>query len=102
MGKTPYSMVYGTESVILVEIKILNFRTSNFNKENNKSELRLNLNLLDEKRERAELCQEAYKHQVAKYYNQRVKHKSFLLGDLVLRKVTLSIKEPNAGKLGPT
>ncbi|GFZ00937.1 hypothetical protein Acr_14g0005720 [Actinidia rufa] len=40
--------------------------------------------------------------QVAKYYNQRVRHRSFLPGDLVLRKVTLSTKEPNAGKLGPT
>ena len=50
------------------------FKTSNFNKENNEIELRLNLNLLDEKRERVELCQIAYKYLVAKYYNQRVKH----------------------------
>ncbi|GFY85496.1 molybdenum cofactor sulfurase family protein [Actinidia rufa] len=66
------------------------------------SMLMLNLDLLDKKRERAEVCQAAYKHQVTKYYNQRVKHRSFLPGDLVLRKVTLSTKEPNAGKLGPT
>ena len=44
----------------------------------------------------------AYKHQVSKYYNQRVKHRAFLPGDLVLRKVTLSTKEPDAGKLGLT
>ena len=31
-----------------------------------------------------------------------VKHISFLPSDLVLRKVTLSTKEPNAGKLSPT
>ena len=36
------------------------------------------------------------------HYNQRVKHISLLLGDLVLRKVTLATKELNAGKLGPT
>ncbi|GFY91031.1 hypothetical protein Acr_07g0012270 [Actinidia rufa] len=74
-GETPYSMVFGTE---------------------------LNLDLLEEKREKAELRQAAYKNQVAKYYNQRVKHRSFLPGDLVLRKVTLSTREPNTGKLGPT
>ena len=81
---------------------MLSFKTLNFDKENNEAKLRLNLYLLDEKREQAEIRQAAYKHQVAKYYNQRVQHRSFLPGDLVLRKVTLSTREPNAGKLGPT
>ncbi|GFZ06814.1 hypothetical protein Acr_18g0009840 [Actinidia rufa] len=101
-GETPYSMVFGTESVIPVEIGMPSIRTSNFDKESNEAELRLNLDLLEERREKAELRQAAYKCQVAKYYNQRVKHRSFLPGDLVLRRVTLSTKEPNAGKLGPT
>ena len=79
-----------------------NFKISNFDKENNKIELRLNLDLLDEKRERVELRQATYKYQVTKYYNQRVKHKSFLPSDLVLRKVTLSTKEPTSRKFGPT
>ncbi|GFY91230.1 hypothetical protein Acr_07g0014260 [Actinidia rufa] len=102
MGETPYSMVFGTESVIPVEIGMPSFRISNFDKESNETELRLNLDLLEEKRENAELRQMAYKCQVAKYYNQRVRHRSFLPGDLVLRKVTLPTKEPNAGKLSPT
>ncbi|GFZ01032.1 hypothetical protein Acr_14g0006670 [Actinidia rufa] len=101
-GETPYSMVFGTESVIPVEIGMPSFKVSTFDKETNKAELRLNLDLLEERRESAELRQTAYKCQVAKYYNQRVRHRSFLPGDLVLRKVTLSTKEPNAGKLGPT
>ncbi|GFS40353.1 hypothetical protein Acr_00g0068050 [Actinidia rufa] len=101
-GETPYSMVFGTESVIPVEIGMPSFRVSTFDKETNEAELRLNLDLLEERRESAELRQTAYKCQVAKYYNQRVRHRSFLPGDLVLRKVTLSTKEPNAGKLGPT
>ncbi|XP_057510765.1 uncharacterized protein LOC130793127 [Actinidia eriantha] len=65
-GKTPYSMVFGTKSVIPVEIGMPSFQTSNYDKENNEIELRLNLDLLDEKRERAELRQAAYKCQVAK------------------------------------
>ena len=48
---------------------MLSFRISNFDKENNETELRLNLDLLDGKREQAAVCQEAYKHQVVKYYN---------------------------------
>ena len=38
------------------------FRTSNFNKENNKIELTLNHDLLDEKRERTKIHQATYKH----------------------------------------
>ncbi|GFY92744.1 hypothetical protein Acr_08g0011400 [Actinidia rufa] len=86
----------------LDEIGVPSFRTSNFNVENNEAKLRLNLDLLDEKRENAEISQVAYKHPITKYYNQKVKHKSFLSGYLVLRKVSLSTKEPNVGKLGPT
>ncbi|GFS43263.1 hypothetical protein Acr_00g0084440 [Actinidia rufa] len=101
-GETPYSMVFGTESVVPVEIGMLSFKSFNFDKESNEAELKLNLDLLEEKRENAELRQMAYKCQVAKYYNQRVRHRSFIPGDLVLRKVTLLTKEPNAGKLGLT
>ncbi|GFZ02408.1 hypothetical protein Acr_15g0010160 [Actinidia rufa] len=90
------------ESVILVEIGMPSLRTLNFDKKNNEVELRLNLDLLAKKMEQAKVRQAAYKHQVAMSYNQKVKHRPFLLGNLVLRKVTLSTKELNTGKLGPT
>ena len=54
-SKMPFSMVYETKSVILVEIEMPNFRTSNFDKENNEFKLRLNLDFLDEKRDLAEV-----------------------------------------------
>ena len=44
-------MVYEIESVIPVEIGMPSFRTLNFDEENNKAGLRLNLDLLVEKRE---------------------------------------------------
>ncbi|GFY91570.1 hypothetical protein Acr_07g0017660 [Actinidia rufa] len=77
-GETPYSM------------------------EINEGELKFNIDLHDERREQVEVRHAAYKHQDAKYYNQRVKHRSFLASDLVLRKITLSTKELNVGKLSPT
>ena len=49
-GEMPYSMVYGTKLVIPMEIGMPSFRTTKFNKENNKNELRPNLDLLDKKR----------------------------------------------------
>ena len=62
-------MVYRTKLVIPVVIGIPDFKISNFDKKNNKTELRINLDLLNEKRERVEVCQVAYKHQITKYYN---------------------------------
>ena len=53
--KTPYLLVYMTKGFILVEIGMLSFPMKNFNKENNDVELRLNLDLLGEKRERAQV-----------------------------------------------
>lgn len=43
------------QTIILVQIGMPNFRTLNFNKENNEVKLRLNLDLLDERMERAEV-----------------------------------------------
>ena len=54
-SEMPYSLVHGTKSIIIVEIGMPSLRTLNFNKENNEAELRVNLDLLDEKRERAKL-----------------------------------------------
>ncbi|GFY85473.1 hypothetical protein Acr_04g0002110 [Actinidia rufa] len=48
--KTPYSLVYRTESVISVEIGMPSFRMMNFDKENNEAELRLNLDFLAKRR----------------------------------------------------
>ncbi|GFS34948.1 hypothetical protein Acr_00g0036940 [Actinidia rufa] len=49
-SETPFSMLYGTKLVIPVEIGMPSFRNSNFDKENNETVLRLNLDLLDKKR----------------------------------------------------
>uniref|UniRef100_A0A2N9JBP4 Reverse transcriptase domain-containing protein n=1 Tax=Fagus sylvatica TaxID=28930 RepID=A0A2N9JBP4_FAGSY len=43
-----------------------------------------------------------YQQRMARYYDRRVKHREFKVGDLVLRKVTLATKDPTQGKLGPT
>ncbi|GJU81545.1 reverse transcriptase domain-containing protein [Tanacetum coccineum] len=50
-GETPFSLTYGTEAVIPVEIGMLTHRTSNLNEKTNDQELRLNLYLVEERRE---------------------------------------------------
>ncbi|GJR99416.1 reverse transcriptase domain-containing protein [Tanacetum coccineum] len=48
-------------------------------------ELRLNLDLLEEKRERAAICEAKSKMKMAKYYNDRVRGIAFRPGDFVYR-----------------
>ncbi|GJV71672.1 putative ribonuclease H-like domain-containing protein [Tanacetum coccineum] len=64
-------------------------------------ELRLNLDLLEERREIAAIREARYKQHVEKYYNKKVRHVQFQVGEFVLRKNKAS-KAANTGKLGPT
>nr|GFC07485.1 reverse transcriptase domain-containing protein [Tanacetum cinerariifolium] len=50
---TPFSLTYGTEAVIPAEIGMPTYRTAAVDVVNNDEELRLNLNLLEERRELA-------------------------------------------------
>ena len=49
-GETPFSLAYGVEVVILVEIGMPTFRIDNFDEENNDIMLALSTDLLEEKR----------------------------------------------------
>ncbi|GJR67463.1 reverse transcriptase domain-containing protein [Tanacetum coccineum] len=71
-GETPFSLTYGTEVVIPAEIGMPTHRTSSVNEKTNDQELRLNLDLLDERREIAAIREARYKQQVEKYYNKKV------------------------------
>ncbi|GJX62494.1 reverse transcriptase domain-containing protein [Tanacetum coccineum] len=98
--ETPFSLAYGTEAIIPAEIDIPTRRTIQRSNEENKDALRMNLNLLEERRETATIREARRKQQVERYYNQRVHHKQFKVGEFVLRKNKLS-KIENTGKLGP-
>ena len=92
--ETPFRLTFGTEAVIPVEIGLTSFRTNIYDEKSNDSQLRLNLDLLDEARDRVEAKMKAYQQRMARYYDRRVKHKEFEVEDLVLRKVTLATKDP--------
>ena len=70
--------------------------------EHNDEALRLNLDLLDEKREQVLEHTESYQRKTARYYNQRVKPRSYMRGDLVLKKLLPARKNSSHGKLGPS
>ena len=98
--KIPYSLVFGSEAVILVEIGATTQRTINIDLKPNKKETMLNLKLLEEARDQAAIQKARYKQNMELYYNTRVKHERFKPGDLVLRNNEAGKKE-SQGKLGP-
>ena len=69
--------------------------------EHNDEALCLNLDLLDEKREQVLKRTEDYQRRTARYYNQKVKPRSYKPRDLVLKKLLPARKNPAHGKLGP-
>ena len=68
--------------------------------EHNDEALCLNLDLLDEKCEQVLRRTEDYQRKTTRYYNQKVKPKSYMPGDLVLKKLLPTRKNPAHGKLG--
>ncbi|GJT95425.1 reverse transcriptase domain-containing protein [Tanacetum coccineum] len=99
-GDTPFSLTYGTEAVIPAEIGMPTFRTAEVDVAKNDEALKINLELLEEKREQAAIREAKSKRQMEKYYNAKVRNTSFKPGDLVYRNNEASHAE-DTGKLGP-
>ena len=100
-GETHFSLNYGFEAVVPTEIGLPTYQVANYHDRGNEEALRVELDLMEEKRDQAYLRMAAFKQRVSQYFNKRVKHRSFQVGDLVLKAVNQSTKNPSHGKLGP-
>ena len=94
-------MTYGAEVVIPLESGFPTTRTSSFNSKDNDEHLARGLDLIDEKRENAMVQLAHYQQKLKRGYDTRVRTRPLAPGDLVLRKVVGSAKNPAWGKLGP-
>ena len=99
-GDTPFSLVYGTEAVIPAEIGMPTICTAEVNVTTNDDERRIDLDLLEERRERAAIREAKAKAKMKKYYEAKVKHTSFRPGDFVYRANDASHAE-DTGKSDP-
>ncbi|GJY86322.1 reverse transcriptase domain-containing protein [Tanacetum coccineum] len=99
-GETPFSLTYGSEAVIPAEIGIPSYRTLMIREEYNEEEQRLNLDLLQERREAAAIREAKYKTKMEQYYNKKVRPAGFRPGEFVYRRNEASRME-DEGKLGP-
>nr|GEU37614.1 reverse transcriptase domain-containing protein [Tanacetum cinerariifolium] len=71
--------------IILAEIGMPTIRTTNVDIVKNDEALEINLDLLEERRERAEIREAKRNAKMEKYYNSKVPNTSFKPGDLVYR-----------------
>ncbi|GAA0161172.1 hypothetical protein LIER_17548 [Lithospermum erythrorhizon] len=85
IGETPFSLVYGSDALLPVEIYADMAWVTYYDELANGKGLLLNLNLLKEKRVFAIGRLAKYKQKVAAYYNKKVWSRQFVEGDLVLR-----------------
>ena len=87
--------------MVPTELEIPIYRVANYNEQENAEALRVELDLAEERRDRALVRAAAHKQRVSQYYNKKVKRRSFQVGNLVLKAVNQSTKVPSHGKLGP-
>jgi ribonuclease HI len=99
-GATPFSLTYGSEAIIPAEVRSPSFRVSHYNPGLNDEGIKLNLDLLQERRDEAQVTWAAYQDRAARYFNKKLSPRKFQLGDWVLRKVSPITKDPIEGKLG--
>ena len=100
-SETPFSLAYGIEAVIPLEIRLPMIRTMEFDTEQNEDNLRMDLNLIEERRDLAMIRLASYQRQMKRGYDKNIKPRSFQIGDLVLRKVVANTRNLTDGKLGP-
>ena len=84
-----------------MEVGLTSYRVENYDEDQNKEAMCLQLDLMDEVRAIAEQRLARYQNLMAKHYNSNVIHRDFQVGDLVLRKVMGATRDPSQGKLGP-
>ena len=94
-------MSYGAKAVIPIETGFPTLKTQTFNTNDNDRLLERSLDLLEKRRENAMVQLAYYQHKLKQGYDARVKLRPLEPGDLVLRKVLSTTKNPAWGKLRP-
>ena len=101
IGETPFSMAYGSEAIIPLKTGFPTLKIDQLSVEENNRLLSTSLELVNERRKVAMVKMAHYQQKVEQRYDKGVKVTPLVLGDLVLRKVVGTMKNPSWGKLGP-
>ncbi|KAK9029881.1 hypothetical protein V6N11_031323 [Hibiscus sabdariffa] len=102
-GATPYSLVYGTEAVLPIEVEIPSLRVLSEVELDEPEWIRTRydqLNLIEEKRLKAISHAQMYQKRMIRAHQKKVRPREFREGDLVL-KMILPIEKDSRGKWMP-
>jgi hypothetical protein len=102
-GATPFSLVYGMEAVLPVEVEIPSLRVMMDVKLDEAEWVQARfdeLNLIEEKRLAAVCHGQLYQRRMKKAFDQKVRPRSYQIGDLVLKRI-LPPGTDNRGKWTP-
>jgi hypothetical protein len=80
----PFSRAFSNKADMSVELWLVSFHTSYHDLNKNPKELRMSLNLVEERMEQTSMRMAMYQHKVKKYNNNNVKSRRFNMGDLIL------------------
>nr|KYP72966.1 Pro-Pol polyprotein [Cajanus cajan] len=97
--ETPFRLTYGVDAMIPVEIGEPSFRRQHFHEEANDDSCRAELDVLDERREKARVVAEACKQRMSRCFNSNLRPRTFQEGDLVWRATGLARRNASEGKL---
>jgi hypothetical protein len=102
-GATPFSLVYGMDAVLPIEVEIPSTRILMEAKLDEAEWIQNNydqLNLIDEKRMTALCHGQLYQQRIKKAFDKKVRPREFKEGDLVLKKI-LPVHKDSRGKWTP-
>uniref|UniRef100_A0A2N9G8Z4 Uncharacterized protein n=1 Tax=Fagus sylvatica TaxID=28930 RepID=A0A2N9G8Z4_FAGSY len=102
-GATPYSLVYGMEAVLPIELEIQSLRVVMEEEipETEWLQERYNqLNMMEEKRLRALYNTQGYQRRAMRAFNKKVKPRNIKIGDMVLKEIRAPVHDPR-GKFKP-
>ena len=85
--ETPFFLVYGAEAVLPSELAFGSPRTSRHSEPENDAARVEDVNFIEELRCRAALRAARYQQGLRRYHERKIKGRSFVAGDLVLRRV---------------
>ena len=104
-GATPYSLVYGMEAVLPIELEVQSIRVVMEGEipEAEWVESRYNqLCMLEEKRLRAMYHTQGYQRRAMRAFNKKVKPRELRIGDMVLKEIRNPMRDPREkGKFKP-
>nr|CAE02879.1 OSJNBb0022F23.16 [Oryza sativa Japonica Group] len=96
--ETPFFLVYGSEAMLPSELRHQSTRVQKYSNEDQEEQRNVDVNLLEEHRERVAVRAANYQQALRRYHEKRIRARILSIGDYVLRRVQ---SQAGRNKLSP-